>query len=133
MKGLPLNIEELTNTNENFRKVIFTSKNSQLVVMCLKPGEDIGTEVHQIDQFLKVESGTGKTILDGVEHHIEAGYSVSVPAGVEHNIMNTSDTEFMKLYTVYSPPNHLDGTIHKTKADAIADEGEHFDGKTTEL
>ena len=131
MKGFVDNIEKLSGDNENFRKVLYTAKFSQLVVMSLKPGEDIGMEVHQLDQFLRVESGHGKAILDGVEHEISAGFGIVVPAGTNHNIVNSTDSE-MKLYTVYSPPNHVDGKIHVTKQDAVADEGEHFDGKTTE-
>ncbi len=132
MKGFVDNIEKLTEENENFRKVLYTAKNSQLVVMSLKPLEDIGMEVHQLDQFLRVEKGVGKAILDGVEHEIGDGFAIVVPAGTNHNIVNTSTVEEMKLYTVYSPPNHLDGKIHVTKSDAEADESEHFDGVTTE-
>jgi len=132
MKGFVDNIEKLSEENENFRKVIYTAKFSQLVVMSLKPGEEIGMEVHQLDQFLRIEKGTGKAILDGVEHLIGDGFAVVVPAGTNHNIVNTSATEEMKIYTVYSPPNHKDGKVHVTKADAEADEGEHFDGITTE-
>ena len=131
MKGYVDNIEELTQGNENFRKVLYTAKFSQLVVMNLKPGEDIGMEVHQLDQFFRVEHGSGKAILDGVEHVVGDGFAIIVPAGTQHNIVNTSSTEPMKLYTVYSPPNHKDGTVHVTKADAEANE-EHFDGVTTE-
>ncbi len=131
MNGYVINIEKESIENNNFRKVLYTAKNSQLVIMSLKPGEEIGMEIHQLDQFIRVESGKGKTILNGLEHEIEDGYAVIVPAGVEHNIINTSDGE-MKLYTVYSPPNHRDGVVHKTKADASADEEEHFEGKTTE-
>lgn len=126
-----INIEKVSYDNDNFRKVLYTAKNCQLVVMSLRAGEDIGKEIHNLDQFIRVESGRGKTIMNGIEYGIEDGYAVIVPAGVEHNIINTSDVE-MKLYTVYSPPNHRDGIIHKTKADASADEGERFDGKTTE-
>ncbi len=131
MRGFVKNIEKESLENNYFRKVLYTAKNMQLVVMNLKPGEDIGMEVHKLDQFLRVEKGEGKTILDGVEHMISDGFSIIVPAGTKHNIVNTSKTA-MKLYTVYAPPNHLDGTIHKTKLDAEKDEGEHFDGKTTE-
>ena len=131
MKGYVVNIEDASAKNENFRTVLYTAKFSQLVVMSLKPGEDIGMEVHQLDQFIRVESGHGKAILDGVEHEIKDGFAIVVPAGTNHNIVNSSDSP-MKLYTVYSPPNHVDGKVHKTKADAEADEGEHFDGKTTE-
>ncbi len=126
-----MNIEKATKENENFRKVLYTAKNSQLVVMSLKPGEDIGEEVHKLDQFLRIEHGTGKAVLNGVEHKIAADWVVLVPAGTKHNVINTSKTEGMKLYTIYSPPNHQDGTVHVTKSDAEASE-EHFDGKTTE-
>lgn len=132
MKGYVENIEKLSLENENFRKVLYTSKNSQLVVMSLKPNEDIGEETHQLDQFIRCESGQGKAVLDGVSHDIADGFVVDVPAGTRHNIINTSSDKPMKLYTLYSPPNHRDGVIHKTKADAMADEGEHFEGATTE-
>ena len=123
------NIEKETLENNNFRKVLFTAKHSQLVVMSLKAGEDIGSEVHQLDQFIRVDKGTGKTVLDGKETEISDGFAVVVPSGVEHNIINTG-TDEMKLYTVYSPPNHKDGTVHKTKE--IAESGEeHFDGQTS--
>ena len=131
MKGYIINIEKASLENEYFRNVLYTAKNSQLVVMSLKPMEEIGSEVHGLDQFIRVESGTGKTILNGVEHEIADGYAVVVPAGVEHNIINTSSSKAMKLYTVYSPPNHKQGTVHATKQDAESQE-EHFDGTTTE-
>lgn len=131
MKGYAANIEKLTLENENFREVLYTAKNSQLVLMSLKPGEDIGEEIHQLDQFFRCESGQGKAILDGIEHVISDGFVVVVPAGAKHNIINTSTDKPLKLYTLYSPPNHRDGVIHKTKAEAEADE-EYFDGKTTE-
>ena len=111
---------------------MYTAKNSQLVVMSLKPQEDIGEETHQLDQFIRCESGQGKAVLDDVEHQISDGFVVVVPAGTKHNIINVSVDKPLKLYTLYSPPNHKDGTIHSTKADALADESEHFDGKTTE-
>ena len=130
MKGYVTNIEKATEENTNFRQVLYTAKNSQLVLMSLKPGEDIGEEVHELDQFIRVEAGEGKAILDGVEHFIEDGSAVVIPAGTKHNVVNTSDEE-MKLYSVYSPPEHRDGIIHPTKDDAEAQE-EHFDGKTTE-
>jgi len=132
MKGYVVNIEEASIENDNFRTVLYTAKNSQLVVMNINPGEDIGEEVHQLDQFIRCEEGQGKAILDDVEHEIKSGFAVVVPAGAKHNIINTSSDTPLKLYTVYSPPNHKDGTIHKTKADAITDEAEHFDGATTE-
>lgn len=131
MKGFIINIEKASLENEYFRKVLYTAKNCQLVVMSLKPGEDIGEEIHQLDQFIRCESGQGKAILDGVEHQISDGYSVIVPAGAKHNIINISSEKPLKLYTLYAPPNHRDGVIHKTKAEAEANE-EHFDGKTSE-
>lgn len=130
MNGYVINIEKVSLENDNFRKVLYTAKNCQLVVMSLKPGEEIGSETHQLDQFIRIESASGKTILSGIENDIADGFAVIVPAGVEHNIINTSD-EVMKLYTVYAPPNHKDGIVHVTKSDAEADE-EHFDGVTTE-
>ncbi|PIR44303.1 cupin [Candidatus Wolfebacteria bacterium CG10_big_fil_rev_8_21_14_0_10_31_9] len=132
MKGYIANLEKLTIENEKFRQVLYTTKNSQLVLMSLKPNEEIGEEVHQLDQFIRCEAGEGKAILDDISHDISDGFVVMVPAGAKHNIINTSSDKPLKLYTVYSPPNHLDGTIHKTKADAIADESEHFNGTTTE-
>ena len=131
MKGYVGNIEELSLQNEYFRQVLYTDLRLQLVVMSLKPGEEIGEEVHQLDQFLRIESGTGKAVLDGVEHDIADGSAVIVPKGTRHNIVNTGD-EPMKLYTLYAPPNHRDGTIHRTKEEADRDEEEHFDGQTTE-
>lgn len=131
MKGYVVNIEKASLENEYFRKVLYTAKNSQLVVMSLKPGEDIGEEVHQLDQFIRCESGQGKAILDDVEHAITDGFAVIVPAGTKHNIINTSLDKPLQLYTLYSPPNHRDGVVHQTKEQAMADE-EHFDGKTTE-
>lgn len=133
MKGYITNIEKNSLENENFRTVLYTAKNSQLVVMSLLPGEDIGEEVHHLDQFLRCESGDGRAVLNGVSYDISDSFAVLVPAGALHNIINTSSDKSLKLYTLYSPPNHKDGTIHKTKADAIADEDEHFDGITTEI
>ena len=126
MKGYIQNIEEKTLANDNFREVLYTDPNLQLVVMSLLPGEDIGMEVHHLDQFIRIEKGSGKAILDGEESLIEDGSVVIVPAGANHNILNTSETEKMKLYTVYAPPNHRPGTIHKTKAEAEADD-EHYE------
>jgi len=131
MKGYVTNIEKITEENENFRKVLYTAKHSQLVVMSLKPGEEIGEEVHDLDQFIRVEEGEGKVILDGVEHHIEDGSAIVIPEGTKHNVINTSSDEEMKLYTIYSPPNHRDGIVHKTREEAMADD-EYFDGQTTE-
>lgn len=132
MKGFITNIEQAAVENEYFRKVLYTDARVQLVVMSLAPGEDIGEEVHQLDQFIRVEAGEGRAVLDGVAHELKDGYAIVVPQGALHNIINTSTERPMKLYTVYAPPNHKDGTIHKTKAEAQADEGEHFDGRTSE-
>lgn len=131
MKGYVINIEKAAIENNNFRKVLYTAKNMQLVLMSLKPGEDIGEEVHKLDQFIRIESGEGKAIMNGTPHMISDGFSVVVPAGTKHNFINTSSSKPLKMYTLYSPPNHLDGTIHKTKIDAEKHE-EHFDGRTTE-
>ncbi|MEW6611064.1 MAG: cupin domain-containing protein [Patescibacteria group bacterium] len=131
MKGYITNIEQTTIKNDNFRNVLYTAKHSQLVVMSLKPKEEIGEEVHALDQFIRIEAGEGLAVLDGVEHAIQDGSAVVIPAGARHNIINTSHDAPMKLYTLYSPPEHRDGVVHKTKEDALAQE-EHFDGKTTE-
>lgn len=131
MKGYVDNIEQLAKENSNFRKVLYTARYSQLVLMSLLPTEEIGEEVHGLDQFLRIESGTGKAVLDGVEHAIADGSAIVVPAGTRHNIINTSATDPMKLYTVYSPPDHVDGAIHPTKADATLND-KPFNGKTTE-
>ena len=131
MKGYIINIEKASKENNNFRKVLYTARYSQLVLMSLKPGEDIGEEVHDLDQFLRIEQGEGKAVLNGVEHQLEDGSAVVVPAGTRHNIINTSSAKEMKLYTVYSPANHRDGVVHATKEEAAAD-NEHFNGKTTE-
>ncbi|MBP9698198.1 MAG: cupin domain-containing protein [Candidatus Moranbacteria bacterium] len=131
MQGYIGNIEQATLANEYFRKVLYTDKKAQLVVMSLQPGEEIGMEVHKIeDQFIRVEKGSGKAIVSGIESILEDGVAVVIPAGTEHNIINTSAAP-MKLYTLYSPPHHKDGTIHKTKEEAELSE-EHFDGETTE-
>ena len=130
MKGFVQNIETMAIKNKDFRQVLYTAKNSQLVLMSLKPKEEIGMEVHKLDQFFRVEEGTGEAILDGVHRIISAGFAVLVPAGTNHNIVNTG-TVPMKLYTLYSPPNHRDGVVHHTRVEAEAD-NEHFDGKTTE-
>jgi mannose-6-phosphate isomerase-like protein (cupin superfamily) len=130
MHGYTSNIEELSLQNDNFRKVLYTDKNSQLVVMSLLPGEDIGEEVHDVDQFLRVEKGAGSAVLNDVPHAIQDGSVIIVPAGVKHNVVNGDDGP-MKLYTLYMPPHHQDGVVHATKAEAEADT-EHFDGKTTE-
>ncbi|MFA5169669.1 MAG: cupin domain-containing protein [Candidatus Paceibacterota bacterium] len=133
MKGYVTNIGKASEENSNFRKVLYTAKYSQLVVMSLLPNQDIGEEVHEVtDQFIRIESGSGKAVLDGVEHNIEAEWSVTIPAGTRHNIINTSPDKEMKLYTIYSPSHHRDGVIHATKEDAIADTTDEFDGKTSE-
>lgn len=127
MIGYVGNIETTTEQNSFFRQVIYTGKHAQLVVMCLKPSEEIGMEVHDtVDQFFRIEEGEGKVIMNGEENIFSAGFGIIVPAGTEHNIINTSQTEELKLYTIYSPPNHPDGTIHKTKEEAMkAEEEEH--------
>jgi len=130
MKGYIQNIEALAIENEEFRQVLYTAKNCQLVVMALLPGEEIGMEVHQLDQFFRVEEGSGEAILDGVHAAIKAGFAVLVPAGAKHNIVNTGGVP-LKLYTLYAPPNHQDGVVHRTRAEAERDD-EEFDGKTTE-
>ncbi|WMW25847.1 cupin domain-containing protein [Methanolobus sediminis] len=132
MKGFSINIEEATLENTNFRKVLYTSKHSQLVLMSLKPMEEIGMEVHEEnDQFFRFESGQGKCIIDGNEYELGDGVAIVVPAGAQHNVINTSGTEDLKLYTIYSPAHHKDGIIRSTKEEAEANEAE-FDGKTTE-
>lgn len=131
MKGYITNIEDDTLKNQDFRRVLYTGKNSQLVLMSLRPKEEIGEETHTLDQFIRVEAGDGVAVLDGVKHPISDGTAIVIPAGTKHNVVNDSATGELKLYTVYSPPEHRDGTIHKTKADALAHE-EHFDGRTTE-
>jgi mannose-6-phosphate isomerase-like protein (cupin superfamily) len=130
MKGYVQDIESLAIKNDEFRRVLYTAKNCQLVVMALKPKEEIGAEVHKLDQFFRVEEGSGEAVLNGVRTAIRAGFAVVVPAGMTHNIINTGSVP-LKLYTIYSPPNHRDGVVHHTRADAEAD-NEHFDGKTTE-
>ena len=118
--------------NANFRRVLYTGKNSQLVLMNLKPGEEIGEEVHKtIDQFFRFEKGEGTVSIDGIKQKINDGDAIMVPAGAKHNVTNTSKTKELRLYTIYSPPEHQDGTVRKTKADALA-KPEEFDGKTTE-
>ncbi len=130
MNGFVGNIEELTVNNNSFRQVLYTAKHSQLVLMSLEVGEDIGEEIHTLDQFFRVEQGTGEVLLDGHRTSITAGFALVVPAGATHNIINTG-REPLKLYTVYSPPNHRDGVVHRTRDEAESD-SEHFDGRTTE-
>jgi len=130
-KGYVINIEEATKENDNFRRVLYTAKHSQLVLMSLKPGEEIGEEVHNnLDQFFRFEEGEGKVVIEGEEFQIEDGFAVVIPAGTKHNIINTSSEMPLKLYTIYSPPNHKDVTVHKTKEEAESSE-EHFDGLTS--
>ena len=118
MNGYVTNIENDTLENEDYRRVLFTGRNTQLVLMTLQPGEEIGREIHEEhDQFIRVESGTGSAILDGEKHHLGGGVAVVIPAGVEHNVINTSSEEPLRLYTLYSPPEHPDGTVHATKED----------------
>ncbi|WP_423223369.1 cupin domain-containing protein [Candidatus Amarolinea aalborgensis] len=130
MKGFVQDIESLAVKNDDFRRVLYTAKHCQLVLMALKPKEEIGAEVHTLDQFFRVEEGTGEAILDGVRNAIGAGYAVLVPAGAHHNIINTGSVP-LKLYTLYAPPNHRDGVVNPTRADAEADD-EQFEGETTE-
>ena len=130
MKGFVKNIEEISVKNEDFRRVLYTAKNCQLVVMALKSKEEIGMEVHKLDQFFRVEEGTGEAVINDVRMSISSGFAVLVPAGTNHNIINTG-TVPLKLYTLYAPPNHRDGVVHHTRDEAEAD-NEHFDGKTTE-
>lgn len=125
MAGYHINIEKKSMGNKYFREVLFTGSHSQLVVMSIAPGEDIGMETHDdVDQFIRVEAGEGKAILNGVVHELEDGSAVVIPAGVEHNIVNISKSAPLKLYSIYSPPEHPHGTIHKNKAEALAYEKE---------
>jgi mannose-6-phosphate isomerase-like protein (cupin superfamily) len=132
MKGYRGNIEKDALENVNFRKVLYTGKHSQLVLMNLKPKEDIGMEVHtDNDQFFRIEAGQGKCIIDGTEYEITDGVAIIVPAGAQHNIINISETNELKLYTIYSPAHHKDGVVRASKQEAEADSPE-FDGVTTE-
>jgi mannose-6-phosphate isomerase-like protein (cupin superfamily) len=132
MKGFKANIEKLTENNTYFRQVLHTSKSFQLVVMSLKPSEEIGFEVHDTnDQFFRFESGNGKVIIDDSEYIVANGDAVIVPMGSKHNVINTSDSDFLKFYTIYGPPHHMDKTVHKTKEEAMSSE-EEFDGVTSE-
>lgn len=128
MNGYVGAIESFTSQNSYFRQVLYTSTHLQLVLMSLAPNEEIGSEVHQtIDQFFRIEEGQGKVILNGEEQVIKPGDAVIIPAGVEHNVINTSSSEALKLYTIYTPPDHRDGVVHKTKAEALADTTDHFE------
>lgn len=131
MQGYTSNIESLTASNSAFRQVLYTSKFCQLVIMSLQPTEDIGDEVHEVDQFFRFESGEGKALINGVEHPLTNGSVVIVPAGSKHNIINTSATTPLKLYTLYCPPHHADKIVHETKSVAALDP-EHFTGQTSE-
>ncbi len=132
MKGFVTNLKQETTTNSDFRRVLYTGHHTQLVLMTLNPGEEIGSEVHAtIDQFFCFDEGEGKVEINGVEHEVRDGFGVIIPAGAKHNVINTSMDKLLKLYTLYSPPEHIDGTIRATKADAIA-QPEEFDGKITE-
>jgi len=131
-KGFAVNLELETIKNTDFRRVLYTGAHSQLVLMNLKPGEEIGSETHDtIDQFFRFEEGEGKVVINGVEHVVKDGSGVIVPAGALHNVINTSSSKDLKLYTIYSPAEHVDKTVRTTKADAIA-QPEEYDGKTTE-
>jgi mannose-6-phosphate isomerase-like protein (cupin superfamily) len=128
MKGYILNIEAETLSNTDYRRVLYTAKNSQLVLMSIKPGDEIGEEVHHLDQFIRIEGGSGKAVMDGEEHDLCTDHAIIVPAGMRHNVINTGDVD-LKLYTIYSPPEHRDGIVEEKKADEIE---EHFDGNTSE-
>lgn len=128
-----IDIEEATTRNDNFRQVLFTASHSQLVLMSLKPGEEIGTETHHLDQFIRVEAGRGSARLNGKDYALKDGSALVIPAGTEHNIINDRKDQPLKLYTIYSPPEHKDGVVHRTKQEAEADHDDHFDGKTTAL
>jgi mannose-6-phosphate isomerase-like protein (cupin superfamily) len=130
MKGYVADIEDKTEANNDFRHVLYTGQNLQLVVMSLKPGQDIGAETHAThDQFFRVEQGKGEVVIDGVTHKVKSGTGIVVPAGALHNLVNTGD-DAMKVYTIYGPPNHVDQLEQETKSDALAS-SEHFDGKVT--
>lgn len=131
MKGYHSDIEKETLANSNFRKVLYTAKNLQLVLMSLKPKEEIGMEIHQNDQFFRIEQGQGKVIIDDTEYTVDNGDVMIVPAGSKHNVINISDTVDLKLYTIYAPPHHKDKIIRATKQEAMANE-EEYDGVTSE-
>jgi mannose-6-phosphate isomerase-like protein (cupin superfamily) len=132
MKGFKNNIEKLTQMNTNFRRVLYSGKHCQLVLMTLQPGEEIGLETHtENDQFFRFETGNGKVIIDENEYFVADGDAVIVPAGARHNVINTSTSEPLKMYTIYSPPHHKDGIVRATKDEAVQNEAD-FDGVTTE-
>ncbi|EKD33208.1 MAG: Cupin protein [uncultured bacterium] len=128
MHGYITNIEKATKENTDYRRVLYTGKNSQLVLMAIQPGDEIGEEVHTLDQFIRLEQGEAKVVLDGAEHDVKAEDAIVIPQGTKHNVINTG-ASVLKLYSIYSPPEHKDGTVHASKAEAVE---EHFDGKTTE-
>ncbi len=133
LHGFHVNLEEVSKENTDFRRVLYTGKGSQLVLMCLPPSEEIGTETHhENDQFFRFESGEGRVTINGEIYDVHDGDSVVVPMGAEHNVVNISSDESLKFYTIYSPAHHEDGTVHKTKEEAMRDEEEHFDGTTSE-
>jgi mannose-6-phosphate isomerase-like protein (cupin superfamily) len=130
MKGYTINLRQETNLNTDYRRVLYTAKNSQLVLMCVEAGQEIGAETHDLDQFIYVISGNGNVVIDQHLHQISEGFGIIIPAGSKHNVINTGDKE-LKIYTIYTPPEHIDGTTHETKE--IADSShEEFDGVTTE-
>ncbi|MGC3975773.1 MAG: cupin domain-containing protein [Nitrospira sp.] len=131
MKGYVVQIEQATRDNQHYRRVLFTAQHSQLVLMNLKPGEEIGEEVHELDQFLRFEAGEGIVVLDGEEHAVSDGSAVVIPAGSRHNVVNKGKMASLKLYSLYSPPEHKDGIVHHTKQEADADHDHHFDDKTS--
>ncbi len=128
MKGFIVHIEKETIDNNDYRRVLYTAKNCQLVLMSIAPGDEIGEEVHTLDQFIRIEEGNGTVFMDGVAHELGEDHAVIIPAGIRHNVVNTSESD-LKLYTVYAPPEHKDGVVVPTKAD---ENEEHFDGVTTE-
>lgn len=128
MNGYITNIERETTENTDYRRVLYTTRKSQLVVMSLEPGDEIGEETHDLDQFIRFEEGAGEIVLNGVKHDARRGIAALIPAGVKHNVINTGDAD-LKLSSLYSPPEHRDGLVHETKANETED---HFDGKTTE-
>ncbi len=132
MKGYLGRLEEATRRNSDFRRVVYTGKHSQLVLMCLRPGEEIGEETHEtVDQFFRIETGKGIVVIDGKRHSVIDGSGVVVPAGARHNVLNASKKSMLRLYTIYSPPEHQDKVVRHTKADALANP-EEYDGKPTE-
>jgi len=131
MKGYIVQIEDATLKNQNYRQVLFTAKHCQLVLMDVKPGDQIGEEVHDLDQFIRIEAGEGIIMMDGQKHSVVDGFAAVIPAGTRHNVINTSSSEDLKLYSLYSPPEHKVGTVHWTKKDADADDHHHFDGTTS--